>query len=211
MVVLILTTFLVRLTKHFANQGEQKSNVDFNTHYTMFSWDIFQWLIKVFRFGCAVYIHSIWFGLEDLELKCFSRICECNDERAVCVKVERKTSGKKGYWRQVWPIWPIRRPRTKNCSSKTSETWHRLNWDEYRPPPLDTRRWHLKHHMFSFFLFIFLCSYLGTAQTENVCRPLLDTRRWCFLCCQLARLNPSRRAFCTKRPSFGSLPEKWSF
>ena len=62
-----------------------------------------------------------------------------------------------------------------------------------------------------FFLFIFLCSYLGTAQTENVCRPLLDTRRWCFLCCQLARLNPSRRAFCTKRLSFGSLPEKWSF
>ena len=72
MVVLILTTFLVRLTKHFANQGGQKSNVDFNTHYTMLSWDIFQWLIKVFRFGCAVYIHSIWFGLEDLELMFFS-------------------------------------------------------------------------------------------------------------------------------------------
>ena len=86
---------------------------------------------------------------------CFSRICECKDERAVSVKVERKASGKKGYWRQVWPIWPIRRPRTKNCSSKTSETWHRLNWDEYRPPPLDTRRWHLKHHMFSFFSFHF--------------------------------------------------------
>ena len=32
MVVLILTTFLVRLTKHFANQGGQKSNVDVNTH-----------------------------------------------------------------------------------------------------------------------------------------------------------------------------------
>ena len=32
---------------------------------------------------------------------CFSRICECKDERAVSVKVERKASGKKGYWRQV--------------------------------------------------------------------------------------------------------------
>ena len=155
MVVLILTTFLVRLTKHFANQGGQKSNVDFNTNYTMLRWHILQWFIKVFKGGCCLYnIHSILFGLEDLDL-IFTRICECNDERAVCVKVERKASGKKGYWRQVWPIWPIRRPRTKNCSSKTSETWHRLNWDEYRPPPLDTRRWHLKHHMFSFFSFHF--------------------------------------------------------
>ena len=168
-------------------------------------------LSRFSRVGAVYITYILYYSVWKTLTLCFTRICECNDERAVCVKVERKASGKKGYWRQVWPIWPIRRPRTKNCSSKTSETWHRLNWDEYRPLPLDTRRWHLKHHMFSFFLFIFLCSYLGTAQTENVCRPLLDTRRWCFLCCQLARLNPSRRVFCTKRPSFGSLPEKWSF
>ena len=206
MVVLILTTFLVCLTKHFANQGEQKSNVDFNTHYTMFSWDIFQWLIKVFRFGCAVYIHSIWFGLEDLELMFFSYLWVQRREGGEC------ESWKKGVWKEGLLATGV--TDMADQASEQQELFEQ-NLGNLAPPELrrvpttavghQTLASQTSYVQFFFFSFFFV--RISAPPKLNTC----GDHCWCFQCCQLVRLNPPRRAFCTKCPSFGSWPEKWSF